>query len=297
MLGLPNNRDDEVDDEVTVREVLVDLADRVRGRLAPEPAGPASPGQPGGGGAAVADLVADDRLFPALTRVAGPRFGSDDAALVGAQLVREWVATVTAAAVTTWGRQRRLFDWSPHNVVVRADGTVALRRPRLLVAADDPLAAAPGVTVAPEHALLHTLLDGVLGTDPGSGPVAAIVAAARRAVRSGDRHYWGTAALTVANTLTAVSHEVGPRADRDRELILARRPDLARTVEVLTVDDGRGGTVSCARRLTCCLLVKLPGEVQCGTCNLRDPDRCRAALAAWARAERARHRAAAACAS
>jgi hypothetical protein len=92
----------------------------------------------------------------------------------------------------------------------------------------------------------------------------------------------------VANALTAVSHDVGTRADRDRARLLARRPDLARTVELLTIDDGlgTGDTVSCARRLTCCLLVKLPGEVQCGTCNLRDRDVCIASMTAWARAER-----------
>jgi hypothetical protein len=289
VLGAPNKREHTA----TVRELLADVSRRLGGRLASAPAGPGADG----GGVRVDALLADGRLFPALTRAAGPRFESDDRALVGAQLVREWVAAITAAAVTTWGRDRRLFDWSARNVLVRSDGTVALRRADLLVLPDDELAGLPGVTVTSKQGLLDGLLDGALGRDPGDSAVATVIAAARRAVRSGDRHYWGTVAVTAANTLTTVSHEVGPRADWYRELILARRPDLARTVEVLTVDDGHGDTVSCARRLTCCLLVKLPGAVQCGTCNLRDRDQCAAAVAAWARAERARHRAAAAYAS
>lgn len=300
VLGTPNNRDHTA----TLRELLAGLSRRLGGRLAPGLAGSG----PAAGGVGVDTLVADDHWFPVLARAAAPRFGSDDLSLVGAQLVREWVATITAAAVTTWGRERRLFDWSAPDVVVRADGTVALRRAGLLVLPGDELAGRPGVTVSSEGGMVDALLDGTIGRPlagptgtgqpPGGvAPVAGVIAAARRAIRAGGRHYWGTAALTAANTLTAVSHEVGPGADRDRELILARRPDLARTVEVLTVDDGRGDTVSCARRLTCCLLVKLPGEVQCGTCNLRDRDECRAALGAWARTERARHRPGAARAS
>jgi hypothetical protein len=265
VLGTPNNGEHAA----TVRELLGDLSRRLGGRLAPEPV--AAPGWVG-----LDDMLDDDRCFPALARAAGARFMSDDVALVAAQLVREWVSTITEAAVTMWGRDRRVFDWTAGNVAVRTDGsrTVGLRRLDLL-------------DLRTEDDMLDALLSGALGRSLPAG-VAAVVTAARRAVRSGDRHYWGTAGLAVANALTAVSHEVGDRADRDRALLLARRPDLARTVELLTVDDdlGTGDTVTCARRLTCCLLVKLPGEVQCGTCNLRDRDECVASLAAWARAER-----------
>jgi hypothetical protein len=288
---------------------MADLSRRLGGRLAPEPVATAGPGSPGSadGWIGVDDLLADDGRFPALARAAGPRFRSDDWALVGAQLVREWVSAVTVAAVTAWGRERRLLDWTAANVAVRADGrgTVGLRRLDLVVLADDDLAGTPGVTVSSADRMVDALLDGAVGHPVRAGArppgppgavaaVAAIVAAARRAVRSGDRHYWGTAGLAAANALTAISHEVGPRADRDRALVLGRRPDLARTVEVVTVDDGlgHGETVSCTRRRTCCLLVKLPGEVQCGTCNLRDRDECLATLTARARADRARQRAA-----
>jgi hypothetical protein len=268
VLGTPNKRDDVV----TVSELLGDLSRRLGGRLAPDPVG----SDPAVGWVGLDEMLDDDGCFPALARAAGSRFMSDDLALVGAQLVREWVSTITEAAVTMWGLERRLFDWTAGNVAVRTDGsrTVGLRRLDLLV-------------LPSEGAMVDALLERALGRSLPAG-VAAVVTAARRAVRSGDRHYWGTAGLAVANALTAVSHEVGARADRDRALLLGRRPDLARTVEVLTVDDGlgTGDTVSCARRLTCCLLVKLPGGVQCGTCNLRDRDECVASLAAWARAER-----------
>ena len=269
----------------TPRELLADLSRRLGGRLAPEPV--TAPGWVG-----LDDMLDDDGCFPALARAAGARFMSDDVALVGAQLVREWVSTIAEAAVTLWGRERRLFDWTAGNVAVRTDGsrTVGLRRLDL-VDVPDPVDVPVPLDRVHEDEMVDVLLDRALGRSLPSG-VAAVVAAARRAFRSGDRHYWGTVALALANALTAVSHEVGARADGDRAMLLRRRPDLARTVEVLTVDDGLGAgdTVSCARRLTCCLLVKLPGEVQCGTCNLRDRDECVASLAAWARAERASHR-------
>jgi hypothetical protein len=284
VLGTPNNREHAA----TIRELLADLSRRLGGRLAPEPAGTR-------GWVSLDDVLDDEGCFPALARAAGARFLSDDVALVSAQLVREWISTIAEAAVIAWGRQRRLLDWTAGNVAVRTDGsrTVGLRRLGVLVLPDDELAGLPGVTVCSEDEMVDALLERALGRSTPAA-VAAVVTAARRAVRSGDRHYWGTAGLAVANGLTAVSHEVGPRADRDRALLLGRRPDLARTVEVLTVDDGLGSgdTVSCARRLTCCLLVKLPGGVQCGTCNLRDRDECVASLAAWARAERASRRAA-----
>ena len=291
-----------------MRAALAGLSRRFAARLAPDVVrvGPAVSGRPGDGWVGVDALLSDPRLFPQLVVAASPRFRSDDRALVGAQLVREWVSTVTTAAVAGWGRDRRVFDWAAGNVAVRADGSVGLRGLGLAVLGGDELAAESGrrgrrpglVTVTTEAGLVERVLDGAIGhpvragARPG-GPearvpaVAAVVAAARRAIRSGARHHWGTVGLAVVNGLTAVSHDVGARADRDRELLLRRRPDLARTVELVTIDDGAGGTVSCGRRLTCCLLVKLPGEIQCGTCNLRDRDECVASLAAWARAQRA----------
>jgi hypothetical protein len=314
VLGEPNNREHAA----TVRAALAGLSSRFAARLAPDvvrvgPDASGAPGAPGAGWVGVDALLADGRLFPRLVRSAFPRFGSDDRALVGAQLVREWVSTVTTAAVAGWGRDRRVFDWAAGNVAVRADGSVGLRGPRIAVLGGDPLAGdplagrpspvGPGlVTVASEARLVERVLDGAIGHPVRSGArpggaaaqvpaVAAVVAAARRATRSGARHYWGTVGLAVVNGLTAVSHDVGPRADRDRALLLRHRPDLARTVELVTTGDGAGGTVSCGRRLTCCLLVKLPGAVQCGTCNLRDRDECVASVAAWARGQRADRRA------
>ncbi|HEY8547351.1 MAG TPA: hypothetical protein VIL36_19955 [Acidimicrobiales bacterium] len=255
-------------------------------------------------------LLDDPAAVERLVRAAGSgRFASDDRALVLAQIAREAIAVLVAAGVHAWATERRVPDLSAANVLLRDGPTgvvVGLRRPRSTVPPAHPEAGtAPDVEVLEEPKLFACFLDRVLG-DPaplGAAPpgpadrvaaVAAVVATVRRVVRVGDRHLWGTAALTLSSTLTRLGHTLGERADDDRRRILAARPDLARTIELVTVadpDDPAGAPVTFAIRRTCCLLLKLPAGHQCGTCSLRDRDACVARMTAWALAGRAEARA------
>ncbi|HEV7758851.1 MAG TPA: hypothetical protein VGO78_07675 [Acidimicrobiales bacterium] len=287
------------------RDVLAELSALVHERLAPVTVGAATEG----GWIGLDHLLRDPRALAPLVAVSGGRrFRSDDWALVVAQVARESIQVLVTAAVNLWTRDRRLFDMSAANVVLR-EGPVAtevgLRRARLAVLADDPLAPAAGtdaeVEVVTEAQLLQRLVERVIGRSVPLGAVprgpadqvaavAAIVATVRRTVRSGQRHLWGTAGLAIGSTLASASHAIGERADRDRDTLFAARRDLARTVDLTTVDDALGGTVTFALRRTCCLLLKLPDEAQCGTCSLRDHDACVARMTDWHRVERRRRR-------
>jgi len=251
-------------------------------------------------------LLDDPSVVGRLVRAAGSgRFGSDDGGLVVAQVAREAIAVLVAAGVHAWATERRVLDLTAANVALRDGpaGVIAgLRRPADAVLASHPRAGDPDVEVLEEPKLFARFLDQVLG-DPAplgevpAGPadrvaaVAAIVATVRRTVRTGDRHLWGTAALTLSSTLTRLSHVLGPRVDGDRRRILAARPDLARTIELVTVPDDDGDDVTFAVRRTCCLLLKLPAGHQCGTCSLRDRDACIARMTSWAVTSRAEARA------
>ena len=112
--------------------------------------------------------------------------------------------------------------------------------------ADELAGLAGAVEVMDDAKMFHRLVDRALGTPlpigmMPTGPadqvaaVAAIIATVRRTMRSGNRHLWGTAALALSSTLTHAEHTVGPRAGRDRAALLAARPDLARTIELVTV--------------------------------------------------------------
>jgi hypothetical protein len=246
-------------------------------------------------------LLDDPTVVGRLVRAAGSgRFGSDDAGLVVAQIAREVIAVLVAAGVHAWTTERRALDLSAANVVLRdgpAGVVVGLRGASGSVLPSHPAAGDAGVEVLEEPKLFARFLDRVLGDpaplgDVPAGPadrvaaVAAIVATVRRSIRTGDRHLWGTAALTLASTLTRLSHTLGHRADDDRRRILAARPDLARTIELVTVPDHLGAEVTFAVRRTCCLLLKLPAGHQCGTCSLRDRDACIARMTSWAVAGR-----------
>lgn len=291
-------------------ELLAAASAAVYGRLHPvplgEPGDPENPDDGHGPWLSVADLLVDPDRLERLVETAGRRFRSDDRALVVAQVARESVAALTTVAVDLWARQRRLFDLSSANVLLRAGGEAVvpgLRRAALATLVEDPLAERPGVQVVSEAELFDRLVDQSLGypvpageTPPGRpasiAAVSAIIAAVRRVVRCGDRHLWGSAALAAANALVTASHTVGPRADQDRLELLGARPDLARTIELVTVDDelddGRCGEITFARRRTCCLLFKLPDNRQCSTCSLGDRATQLAGLSTWYRSERRR---------
>lgn len=284
-------------------EVLAPAAAAAHGWLVSTPLG-CNGATAGAGWVGVDELLADPSRIDPLLEATGRRFRSDDRALLVAQVAREAVSALVTAAVHLWAGQRRLPALDAATVALRATPTstqVGLRRLRLAVLPGDPLAGRSDVEVADEPGLLGRLLDRVIGHPMPSravpvGPahdlaaVAGVIAAVRRAVRCGDRHLWGTAALAAGTALTAASHTAGARADRDRAALFASRPDLARTVELVTVDDGLGGEVTFPLRRTCCLLYKLPGRTQCGTCSLRDHDACVAWTAGYHRSERRRAR-------
>jgi hypothetical protein len=266
-------------------------------------------------------LLDEPAAIGVLVRAAGPRrFGSDDWGLVVAQVAREAIAALVNAGVHAWAAQRRVVDLTAANVLLRegpAGIEAGLRRPDVAVLPTDPLlAAGPGpaagavegvegvgpvevaevAEVADDDKLFRRFLDRTLGDPvpigalPG-GPadrvaaVAALVATVRHTVRTGHRHLWGTAALAAAGTFTRLAAAGHTGADRDRARLLAARPDLARTIELVTVADpcdAAGGDVTFAVRRTCCLLLKLPAGRQCGTCSLRDRDACIAGVASWA---------------
>jgi len=287
-------------------DVLAGLSALVHGRLAPTTVGD---GTESGWIGLDRMLVDPWAIAPLVTASGANRFRSDDWGLVVAQVARESIQVLVTAAVNLWTRHRRLLAMTAADVVLRegAAGTeVGLRRIRLAVLADDPLAPlAPlasrdgevEVEVVTEAALLRGLTERVigrampLGASPNStadrvAAVAAIVATVRRTSRSGQRHLWGTAGLAVGSALASASHVVGDRADGDRATLFAARRDLARTVTLTTVDDALGGTVTFALRRTCCLLLKLPDELQCGTCSLRDHETCVARMTDWHRDQR-----------
>lgn len=261
-------------------------------------------------------LAEPDRLLELVQAAGQRRFRSDDTGLVLAQVARESIASLATAAVGLWSQERRLLGLSAADVAL-AEGdeqvVVGLRRVSLAVLPDDPLAAdgpRPGVTIVDEDTMLAHLLDGVLGValpagEMPAGPpdavpaLATTIAATRAVVRCGERHLWGSAALGASCALTTVSHALGKSADLDRERLFRARPDLARTLTLLTVDH-RGTplaqpllhdeTITFAVRKTCCLLTKLPAAEQCGTCSLRDQPECRRTLTDWYVAERREHR-------
>lgn len=221
-------------------------------------------------------LLDEPAAIDRLTRAASGRFGSDDRALVLAQVAREAISVLVTVGVHAWAVERRVPDLTAANVLLRegpAGVVVGLRRSD---------GASEGFD---DNKLFRLLLDRVLG-DPlplGALPadrvaaVAALVAAVRHVMRTGNRHLWGTAALAAVSTLT----RLGPRADTDRARLLAARPDLARTIELVTVPASEDAVTFPLRR-TCCLLLKLPAGDQCGTCSLRPRDDCITRMTAWA---------------
>jgi hypothetical protein len=233
-------------------------------------------------------LLDDPSSIDRLVRAAGGRFGSDDRGLVEAQVAREAISLLVTVGVRAWSAQRRVPDLSAANVLLREGPTgivVGLRRSDVPEVLDDAK-------------LFRRLLDRVLG-EPlplglmPSGPadqvaaVAAVVATVRHTMRSGNRHLWGTAALALASTFTRLRPVVGPQADRDRTRLLTARPDLARTIELVTVAVAAAAAdadtlVTFPLRRTCCLLLKLPGNTQCGTCSLRPRSDCITRMTTWA---------------
>jgi ferric iron reductase protein FhuF len=210
--------------------------------------------------------------------------------VAAALVARALTALVVGATIDTWSRERRVLDVTVDNLMVRSDGLdahAALVDVRGWALAESVADDGDTFAVVADDDELRARLERTLFDDF----VAAVVAAVRGIVRSGQRHLWGNAGLAVANTLATTSHEVGRRADDDRAAVLADRPDLAGTVQIETVPDGTGGSVTFAIRRTCCLLYKVPDAAMCGTCSLRPESERIDACVTYYRAERDRSRA------
>lgn len=217
------------------------------------PAEVLSPAASGRGWTPLRDALAPAALGAAVARGC-ERTGGDEA-VVGSLLVRDLLVPVTRLAVAAWRDDRLVLDVSAANLGV----DLGSDEPRL------SLVEWRGVGPSEDDELLLDHLEGWLLDDTAN----LVVEALRVVVRVGARHLWGSVALAVVNTLATIGRSFPERADRDRDALLARRPDLAALVELVRTDDGAGGTITYAIRRTCCLLVKLPTGRMCGTCSLR----------------------------
>lgn len=224
------------------------------------------------GWAPLAGLIDPDRFGRAIADRAA-RASTSDHVAVGSVLCRDLVVPLVRLAVAAWSEDRVVLDVSCANVAVELGG----ERPRLALLR--PRGRGP---IGDDSALLDRFERVVL-----DGAVVPVVEALCTVVRVGGWHLWGSAALAVVNTLATISHRADSRADADRAALLARRPDLARLVDVVSVADGRGGTITYAIRRTCCLLAKLPRAEMCGTCSLRPRHERIASCDEHYRAERA----------
>jgi hypothetical protein len=227
----------------------------------------------------------DPVAFAAGLETACRRWRTDDAVVAVSLLVRELTVAAATVAITPFARDRRLLDVSPDSLLVRQDervATIGLGPGPLAVLPGDELVGADGVRVlTDDDAMFEVLIAGLL-----DGVVPRIIDAARAGVRVGSRHLWGNVALAIANTLTTISGEVGSRADRDRSRLLAARPELEPTIELLEVLDGAGRELTFAIRRTCCLVDRVPGGMRCATCSLEDRSRAIAIVGRHYLAER-----------
>ncbi|MFP5488856.1 MAG: (2Fe-2S)-binding protein, partial [Acidimicrobiia bacterium] len=193
------------------------------------------------------------QLRPALVRI-GVVMGTDDLAVVGSVVGRDLLAALTSLTVAGWCRERVVLDVTRDNVLV----DLTQRQPRLALRRDVGVSG-PDVIDQLEAWLIDDA-------------AACYIDGLRAVVRTGTRHLWGNVALAVVNTLAALSHDAGNTADTDRRALLARRPELATALDIVSTSDEHGDELTFAIRRNCCLIFKVPGMGQCGTCSLRPRD-------------------------
>lgn len=207
------------------------------------------------GGANCDEWVTFERFLADLgVRIAtvADHLGGVPRSLAASLLARDLLPLVVTPSVMAWSLFARAADLAASNLQVGCwqdrPIAVSMLEPRLVEPVD-----ARWVT--------EVIVDGVC---------APMI----RSVQSSDRvaslHLWGNVALAMAapfSALLATGRHDG-RAHRDE--LLALRPELARTVEVLDVST-EGRQLEAVRRRTCCLLTKLPEPhgAMCGTCSLR----------------------------
>jgi hypothetical protein len=214
---------------------------------------------------------------------AGARYGTADPAVAAGLVGKEVVVAATRRATAAWYGHRRVPDLAPANVLVGAgpDGlTVALARERTFVLPDDALVGGRHVEVRPTVDALFA----ELRTRWLDGLVAEVVAAVGAVARVPRSVLWGTVALAVVNDLAAVVPDLDPAGDLagERNRLVAARPELARTIDLVAVGEG-GTAVSFAIRRTCCRLSETACGLQCSTCSKLDREARVADLGDWYR--------------
>lgn len=215
----------------------------------------ALPVEPGGPWVPLAECCEPDRLRGALREV-GQRRSWDDVALVGSAVGRDLLSAVTTLAIAAWVEDDVALDVSSVNLLVDLSG----ERPRLALRRAE----------VGDDANVLARLERWLLDDAATCYIGGL----RAVTRVGAWHLWGTVALAAVNTVAALDHSREGRSERAarRDLLLQRRPELARLVDIVTIADDDGEALTYAIRRTCCLIVKLPGAGQCGTCSLRPRD-------------------------
>lgn len=207
------------------------------------------------GGARCDEWVTFERFLADLeVRIAtvADRLGGVPRSLAASLLARDLLPLVVTPSVMAWSLFARAADVAASNLWVGCwrdrPVAVSMLEPRLAEPVD-----ARWVTEVVVDGLCAPMIRSV----QSSGRVASL-------------HLWGNVALAMTapfSVLLATGRHDG-RARRDE--LLALRPDLARTVEVLDVSI-EGRELEAVRRRTCCLLTKLPEPhgAMCGTCSLR----------------------------
>jgi hypothetical protein len=213
-----------------------------------------------------ADVVAGDRLDDLLA-VAARRWEAP-AAAAAALAWRSYTYWLAMPVVLGWATARRVPLVDPADVLLRFGGqdpllTIGLRRLRLAVLPDDPVASAvtgAAVTVAADEEELRGLLRATLRArhlDP-------LLAQIQRRVRLGTRTLLGSLASAVAYAAVR-GLDTAPGEVADVAGYLLADLDVADLVELPPGPDGH----PTVQRLTCCLAFTLPEPKICSGCCLR----------------------------
>lgn len=204
--------------------------------------------------------------------------------VAGSLLWRSYTYWLTLPVVLGWVTARRVLLVDPEDVLVRVDPapagpgsppllTFGLRRLRLAVAADDPLAGPhpPTLTTGPDGNELRVYQDSaqlltVLHQSLRAHHLDPLLGQIRQRFRLGERTLLGSLAAAVAYAL--VRGMDAPLAELDEELhTLATSLGVA---DLVTLTAGPDGAPEVHRR-TCCLAFTLPEPKICGSCCLRNP--------------------------
>lgn len=182
---------------------------------------------------------------------------------------RSYTYWLTLPVALGWATARRVPLTDPADVLLAVDGdrqllTLGLRRARLAVLPDDPLASVgdPGgaeITVVDSEAALRATVRHTL-RDTHLDPLMALV---RRRSRLGSRPLLGSLASATGHAVTRGLDAPEPVVADAAESLLSAL-DVADLVELVPGPEGLG-----VQRRTCCLAFTLPEPKVCSGCVLR----------------------------